>query len=282
MPELAWNNETNGKRKREQEILGPNGLIKAPIRSTVTDAAVHQARIDLAACYRILDDLGMNEGVDNHLTVMIPGTRDRFLCIAYGILWSQVTASNLLLLDGEGNVLEGDGAPDPTAFYIHSRIHLKHPHATCVLHTHMPYATALSCLKDMQIEMIHQNSARFYDEIAYDTEYTGLVLGKEEGDRLAENMGAKRVLLHQNHGVITAGDTVAEAFDEMYYLERAAMIQILAMSTNKPRKLIDQDVITNYKDQVNQFRSVWADKHFQARKRALFKSSALGQADFAS
>jgi len=268
-------------KKQRTEILGPFGLVEAT-HNGCPAGALQQARVDLAACYRLLNELGMNEGVDNHLTVMVPGTTNRFLCVAYGILWSEVTASNLLLLDDQGTVLEGSGAPDPTAFYIHSRIHAAHPHAVCVLHTHMPYATALTCLRDMELKMIHQNSCRFYDEIAYDTTYKGLVLGKAEGDRLAAVMGSKRVLLHQNHGVITTGDTVAEAFDELYYCERAAMVQVLAMSTGQPLKLIDDDVVKDYKHQVALFRGVWASKHFEARKRSLFKPSGLGSADFSS
>ena len=125
--------------------------------------------------------MNLNEGIDNHLTVVVPGTQPlRFLCIAYGLAWSEVTASNLLLLDETGKVLEGSGAPDPTAFFIHSRIHKKHPHAVCVLHTHMPHATALCCLEDMELKMINQNCLRFYDEVAYDTDYKGLE-GTEAG-----------------------------------------------------------------------------------------------------
>lgn len=263
-----------------KEFLAPSGLIS----STVSDAKSDEwrARVELAACYRILDGLGMNEGCDNHLTVMLKGEEHRFLCIAYGVLWSEVTASNLLLLNDEGEVLKGSGAPDPTAFYIHSRIHKAHPHAKCVLHTHMPHATALCCLQDMTLKMIHQNSIRFYQQIAYDTEYRGLILGKDEGDRLASVMGDKRVLLHKNHGVITTGDTIAEAFDEMYYLERAAQVQILAASTHAPLAYIDDDIAANYKDEVDKYRGVWAEKHFEARKRVLFKPTAMGQADFAA
>mmetsp|Transcript_10231 Transcript_10231/g.33786 ORF Transcript_10231/g.33786 Transcript_10231/m.33786 type:complete len:285 (+) Transcript_10231:755-1609(+) len=282
-PRLAYSvsEEKEQKKPRLVEVLGPYGLIEATHQGCPA-GALQAARVDLAACYRLLDQLGLNEGVDNHLTVMVPGTTDRFLCIAYGVLWSEVTASNLLLLDQDGAVLEGSGSPDPTAFYIHSRIHAAHPHATCVLHTHMPYATALTCLEEMELKMIHQNSCRFYDEIAYDYTYNGLVLGDKEGDRLADVMKDKRVLMHQNHGVITVGEDVATAFDELYYLERAALVQVLAMSTGKPMKLIQHDVVTNYKDQVSQFRGVWAAKHFEARKRCLFKPTGLGHADFSS
>lgn len=265
-------------------VVGPYGLLTSKTRGHLgCDAAkLREARIDMAACYRIMDELGLNEGIDNHLTVMVPGTRDRFLCIPYGLNWSEVTASNLLLLDANGDVVEGDGLPDPTAFYIHSRIHLKHPHAVCVLHTHQPKASALCCLEDMEIKMIHQNSCRFLDEVAYDTVYEGLVLGKAEGDRLAEVMGSKRVLMHQSHGPITCGDSVAEAFDEIYYLERACEVQLLAMNTGKPTVTIKDSVARFYKDQVDQFRGCWAQDHFEARKRALYKPKGLGNADFAS
>src|SRR5919106_1571690 len=146
----------------------------------------------------------------------------------YGLHWSEVSASNLLVLDAEGNVLEGEGELEKTAFYIHSRIHLGNPRATCVLHTHMPYATALTLLEGARLEMVEQNALRFHDDIAYDDIYNGLVVDNVEGDRLARVLGSKRVLFLANHGVIVVGPTVAEAFDLLYYLERACRLQVLA------------------------------------------------------
>ena len=261
------------------EVVGPYGLITSTAHGCAPDV-LRQARVDLAACYRILDRMNLNEGIDNHLTVMVPGTQPlRFLCIAYGLAWSEVTASNLLLLDETGKVLEGSGAPDPTAFFIHSRIHKQHPHATCVLHTHMPHATALCCLEDMELKMINQNCLRFYDEVAYDTDYKGLVLGTVEGDRMARAMGSHRVLMHRNHGVITTGDSVAEAFDELYYLERCAQVQCLAYATNRPLATVSDAICVEYKKDVVKYRGCWAEKHFGARKRELLKG---GAADFAA
>jgi len=229
-----------------------------------------------------LDDLGLNEGIDNHLTVMVPGTRDRFLCISYGLAWSEVTASKLLLLDASGNVLDGAGAPDPTAFYIHARVHAANPNASALLHTHMPAATALCCLEDMELKLIHQNACRFRGQIAYDDDYRGLVLDASEGDRLAKAMGDKRVLMCANHGVLVAGRSVAEAFDELYYLERAAELQCKVMSTGAPTTIIDAAVAEAYAAQADEFRGCWADKHFAARKRTLMRPSAFGNVDFAS
>src|SRR5918911_4608267 len=111
------------------------------------------ARVDLAAAFRLAVRLDLHEGVCNHFSVMLPDGR-RFLLNRYGLHWSEVSASNLLALDAEGRVLAGDGEYEKTAFWIHSRIHVAHPHASCVLHTHMPYATALTLLEDGRLEMV--------------------------------------------------------------------------------------------------------------------------------
>ena len=185
-------------------IGDPSRRLAAPLPSTTRfgrpegyDERIWQARVDLAAAYHLCHKFDFNEGVCNHLTVMVPGTTDRFLCIPYGLMWDEVTASNLLLLDETGTILEGEGSIDATAFFIHRAIHAAG--AVAVLHTHQPYASAICCTKEFKLHMCHQNCLRFYDEIAYDPEFNGLVLDEGEGERLAKLMGRKRVLLHQNH-----------------------------------------------------------------------------------
>lgn len=153
---------------------------------------------------------------------MVPGTTDRFLVIAYGMLWSEVTASNLLLVDETGNVLEGEGECDATAFFIHKGLHQAGHIA--VLHTHMPWSSALCCTTDFKLHMCHQNSLRFYNDIAYDSNFNGLVVDDNEGARIAQAMAGKKVLMHANHGVIVCGKTIHQAFDDIYYLERAAQV----------------------------------------------------------
>src|SRR2546421_10048955 len=163
------------------------------------------ARVDLAAAFRLAVRLDLHEGVCNHFSVMLPPLANegsRFLLNAYGLHWSEVTASNLLALDAEGRILAGEGEYEKTAFCIHSRIHVANPQAACVLHTHMPYATALTLLEVGRLEMVEQNALRFYDDIAYDDIYNGLVLDNAEGDRLAQALGSKRVMFLANHGVI--------------------------------------------------------------------------------
>ncbi|MFN2645189.1 MAG: class II aldolase/adducin family protein, partial [Burkholderiales bacterium] len=174
----------------------------------LTASALEQAaRVDLAAAFRLAVRLDLQEGVCNHFSVMLDGRS--FLLNRYGLHWSEVTASNLLALDAHGHILAGEGEYEKTAFWIHSRIHLANPHAACVLHTHMPYATALTLLEDGRLEMIEQNALRFHHEIVYDTTYNGLVVDDTEGDRLARVLGEKRVLFLANHGVIVVGPTVA-------------------------------------------------------------------------
>src|SRR4030088_3290992 len=128
------------------------------------------ARIDLAAAFRLAVRMDLHEGVCNHFTLMLPGA-GKFLLNRYGLHWSEVTASNLLALDADGNILEGEGEFEKTAFYIHSRIHLANPRAACVLHTHMPYATTLTLIENGRLEMVEQNALRFHDDIAYDDTY---------------------------------------------------------------------------------------------------------------
>tara|TARA_B100001142_G_scaffold38513_1_gene33850 strand:- start:176 stop:1144 length:969 start_codon:yes stop_codon:yes gene_type:complete len=235
------------------------------------DQSVWAARVDLAACYHLCDQMDMNEGICNHLTVMVPGTTDRFLCIPYGLLWTEVTASNLLLLDETGRVLEGDGEIDATAFFIHKAIHKTG--VVCVLHTHQPYASALCCTKGFRVRMCHQNSLRFFDEIAYDPTFNGLVLDDTEGERLVDVMGGKSVLFHANHGVIVCGPTVAEAFDDMYYLERCCKVQILAMSTGDELNDVSDPVAKKFKEDCasDGGKANWARQHFDALKRGLLR-----------
>ena len=227
------------------------------------------ARVDLAAAFRLAVRLDMHEGVCNHLSLMLPGSRDRFLLNRFGLHWGEVTASNLLTLDAGGKILEGEGDFEKTAFYIHSRIHLANPNAACVLHTHMPYATALTLTEPGRLEMVEQNALRFVDDIAYDDEYNGLVVDNAEGDRLARAQGSKRVMFLANHGVIVVGRSVAEAFDLMYYLERACRLQVLALSTGRKLRPVADKVARDTYAMLLEQNAVYADAHFGALKRIL-------------
>lgn len=235
---------------------------------TMDELEVAAARIDLAAAFRLAARMDLHEGVCNHFSFMLPDGK-RFLLNRYGLHWSEVSASNLLTLDAEGNVLEGKGEFEKTAFYIHSRIHLANPRAACVLHTHMPYATSLTLLENGRLEMAEQNALRFHDDIAYDDTYNGLVVDNAEGDRLARVLGTKRVMFLANHGVIVVGPSVAEAFDLLYYLERACRLQVLARSTGGELKMVRDEVVREtYRMMLADSRK-YAGAHFAALKRIL-------------
>jgi ribulose-5-phosphate 4-epimerase/fuculose-1-phosphate aldolase len=240
---------------------------------TMQELGIEQAmRVDLAAAFRLAVRMDLHEGVCNHFSVMLPDGKT-FLLNRYGLHWSEVTASNLLALDGAGKILAGEGEFEKTAFYIHSRIHLAHPRATCVLHTHMPYATALTLLEGGRLEMVEQNALRFHDDIAYDDTYNGLVVDNAEGDRLARALGNKRVMFLANHGVIVVGPSVAEAFDLMYYLERACRLQVLARSAlgNSGGKFrpVRPEVVEQTYRMILADTPKYALAHFEALKRIL-------------
>ena len=204
-----------------------------------------QARIDLAAALRWAARLGLHEGVCNHFSVMV--APDRFLINAHETHWARATASGLLLIDDQNNVLEGVGQPAMTGFNIHVPMHQKTGHRV-ILHTHMPYATALTCIQGGRLEMAHQNAGRFFGLCSYDEDFNGFALGTDEGARMAAMMGKNRVLFLGNHGVVVAGETVADAFDDLYYLERACEVQVLAMSTGRPLMLIPDEKALKLRD----------------------------------
>jgi len=212
---------------------------------------IRTLREDLAAAYRMAARQGFNEGICNHFTMMVPGSDDHFLLVPYGLHWSEVTASSLLEVDFDRNVHEGKGIAETTAFCIHAPIHRARPDAQCLLHTHMPYATALSMLEDFRFPMASQNELGFYGRIAYDDDYTGLVFDTDEGDRLARVMGDCDVLMMANHGVMIAGPDIATAYDDLYYFEQACRTVVLAMQTGQTLKRVPQDICARTAQQMN-------------------------------
>jgi len=165
-------------------------------------------------------------------------------------------------------------APESTAFYIHSRLHMRHPKGLAVMHTHQSYAAAICALEDPSILMVNQNSLRFYDDYVSHP-YAGLVLDNTEGDQLADVMGEKRVLMHQSHGVIVCAETVAACFDILYYLERAAKVQVLAMSTGRPIHIIADSIAKQFKATLESgVGNEYARLHLEALKRDMLASEA--------
>jgi ribulose-5-phosphate 4-epimerase/fuculose-1-phosphate aldolase len=255
--------------------------MNASLKSVAT-LTERQARVDLAACYRLADHFGMNEGIDNHMTMLVPGHSDRFLLAPFGLHWSEVKASDFMVIDFNGQILSGRGPVEDTALFIHMPVHRAAPHARCVLHTHMPHATALCMLENPQLEMAVQSALGFYGDIAYDSDYNGLAFEASEGERMARVLGNKSVLMLGNHGVLVVGETVPQAFERLYFLERAAQAQILALSTGRALKRVPEKVIRATVAQFSSGAQVGgrdrADLHFEALKRLLDRH----QSDYAS
>ncbi len=203
------------------------------------------ARRDLAVAFRWAAKLEMHEATANHFSLAISDDGQEFLINPAGRHFSLVQASDLVLvrLNAKNFGIAESQLVDPTAINLHGQLHKLLPHAKCILHTHMPYATSLACLRDFEFLMLDQNACRFYQRIAYDRDYAGMALEQSEGERVARVLGkSKSVLFLANHGVIVVGNSVAEAFDELYYLEKAAQLQVLALSTGRELSIIEDEI----------------------------------------
>jgi ribulose-5-phosphate 4-epimerase/fuculose-1-phosphate aldolase len=248
--------------------------------ASVQGEAQRRARIDLAACHRLATHFGFNEGIDNHMTMLVPGFTDRFYLAPFGLLWSEVKASDLLEVDFAGKLLAGRGLVEDTALYIHASTH-RLSSRVCVLHTHMPYATALGMIAGGRIETASQSAIGFHGNIAY-VDYNGLALDFAEGERLARALGDKPVGMLRNHGVLVTGDSVAQAFERLYFLERACQVQVLALATGKPLAVLPEPVVRATLEQFAHCGEVGgqdrAQLHFEALKRMLDRQLA----DYAS
>ena len=213
----------------------------SPIARDECSTEEWQARVDLAAAHRIAVLHGFNEGIFNHLTLVVPGRSDRYYQIPFGMHWSEVQASSFMEVGiDDGKVKRGAGDVERSCYCIHAPIHKALPQAKAVFHTHMPYASALTRLEDPRIKEIGQTEVGMMGKIAYDDNYTGPAFEPEEGERLAKVIGDKTVLFMANHGISTVGDTVAAAYDRLYYIERAAQVQIYAMWTGQKLKQLPE------------------------------------------
>ena len=231
--------------------------------------ALRQARADLAAACRWAARLGYHESVANHFTYAVNDDGSRFLVNPWGRHFCEMRASDLLVSDSSGEVQEGEGTVERSATCIHGPIHERIPHARCVLHTHMPYATALTCIQDGKLEMCHQTSARFYGRIAYDDAFNGIALDDDEGDRICNALGNMPIMFMAGHGVLVTGRTIAEAFDTLYHLERSCQHQVMAMSTGRPLRIMPDGVAR--KSAAQWHGEAWdaGEQHFAALKRIL-------------
>ena len=231
--------------------------------------AIITARHELAACFQLAALHGLEEGICNHFSAMLPGHADLFLVNPYGYAFSEVTAHKLLVCDFDGNVVDGEGQPEATAFYIHARLHQRLPRVKVAFHTHMPNATALCLLEGPPLLWLSQTALKFYGRTAVDEHYNGLALDEREGDRIAGVMGEADILFLKNHGVIVAAPTIAEAWDDLYYLERAAQVQLLAMATQRVLKPVPHAVAQRAYEQMREGDPESARAHLHSAMRRL-------------
>jgi ribulose-5-phosphate 4-epimerase/fuculose-1-phosphate aldolase len=201
-----------------------------------------QVRVDLAAAYRLVAIYGWDDLVFTHISARVPGPEHHFLINPYGMMFEEITASSLVKVDLEGRiVMESDYHINPAGFTIHSAVHAAREDALCVMHLHTDCGIAVSAQKDGLLP-ISQQSTFVLASLGYH-DYEGLALNDEEKPRLVADLGKKTFLILRNHGLLTVGPTVADAFLSMFLLERACRIQILAQSGGKELIRISNDVL---------------------------------------
>jgi ribulose-5-phosphate 4-epimerase/fuculose-1-phosphate aldolase len=198
----------------------------------------YEDRLNLAAAFRMTARLGMDEAVGNHFSYAVERDGSRFLVNSFGRHFSNMRASDLLLLDANSATAE---KADPTAWAIHGAMHRNAPQARCVMHVHSKYATVLASLANSTLPPIDQNTMRYFDRVAVDDGFDGMGLG-DEAERLTTTLGDKRVLIMGNHGVMAVGNSIARAFDELFYFERACQTYITALTTQKPLRIASDEV----------------------------------------
>jgi ribulose-5-phosphate 4-epimerase/fuculose-1-phosphate aldolase len=212
------------------------------LRST-SDAAEWQYRVDLAAAFRLAAHYNWHEAVANHFSLAVSRDGKQFLMNPRWRHFSKIKASDLLYLNSDdGSTMKRPDAPDLTAWSLHGRLHAALPQARCIIHLHPTYATTIAALADPEIKPIDQNTARFFNRVAVDMGYGGMANTDAEGDRLARLLGNKSIMMMGNHGVLVCAETVAEAFDLTYYLERSCRTLVLAYQTGQKLNVLAPDV----------------------------------------
>ncbi len=206
-----------------------------------------QARQQLAACYRIFDPLGWSESIYNHISVKVPGEEGAFLINPYGLLYSEVCASNLVKIDIDGNTLDGSPYPvNKAGFVQHSLFHRNIPWAHAIVHTHTT-ATMAVCSLEGGLQPVNFYACNFAGRIAYH-DFEGITVRSEEGERLLQNLGDKRVLMLRNHGPVILGRSLPEGFIRHWSLQRACEIQLATMAAGKPIVVPDEVVAVHHRD----------------------------------
>ena len=235
----------------------------------VRDTEEWQLRVDLAAAFRLAVEFNWHEGVANHFSLAVSPDGRKFLLNPRWKHFSMLRASELLLVDlDDPETMSRPNAPDASAWCIHGNIHALVPHARCLLHCHPAYGTVIAALADPEIKPIEQNTARFYNRVTIDLGFGGIADDKAEGERLARALGNKSIMMMGNHGVLIGGATVAEAFDALYYLEKACKTLVLAYSTGQKLNVMPHELAEKTASGWEGYKDM-ALSHFEEMKRIL-------------
>ena len=229
-----------------------------------------EERNKLTAALRWTARLDMHEGISNHFSLAITDDGKRFLMNPFGKHWSKLKSSDLLDLNVDTNPNKFGIKLDKTAWGIHGAIHRNVPHAKCVMHVHSKYATALSALKDPTLPPIDQNSMRFFNRVAVFNDFGGLGF-EEESNKMAASIGNHHTMLLANHGILTTGQTVAQAFDELFYFEKACETYITALSTGKELKIATPEVAEKTAQDWENYPTGLGELHLKALRSILDK-----------
>lgn len=225
------------------------------VKPLLPDYDLRTEREDMAAAFRWVERLDMNEAVANHFSLAVNGDGSQFLVNPNQVHFRRIRASDLLLLDAnDPSTMEGPDAPDPTAWGLHGSIHRLCPHARCLMHLHSKAATVLASLQDSTLPPIDQNSAMFYGHHVVDSHYGGLAF-EEEGIRCAgllKDPGV-RIMVMGNHGVLAVGQTVADTLFQLYHFERAARTYIEALQTGQPLRILSHEVASRTARELNDY-----------------------------
>jgi ribulose-5-phosphate 4-epimerase/fuculose-1-phosphate aldolase len=220
-----------------------------PSADSITERDV---RVRLAACYRLIAHYGMDDLVFTHISARVPEASGQFLINPYGLRFDEITASSLVKIDYDGNIVEPSPHPvNHAGFVIHSAIHAARPDVNCVLHTHTRAGVAVSCLKEGLLSL-NQFSAPYYKRVAYH-DYEGVATNLDERQRLVRDLGEKQVMVLRNHGLLTAGRTVPEAFELMYYLEQSCRVQMDVMASGGGVNALSDEVSEHTAQQCESF-----------------------------
>lgn len=229
---------------------------------------LERARIDLAACYRLIAHFGMSDSIFTHVSARVPGREDAFLINPYGKLFDEIRASELVIVDGAGRATESTDAPlNPAGLVLHTAIHRARPDAACVIHTHSVAGMAVAAQRSGLLPLC-QHAMKFHERLGYH-DFEGITLSEGEQARLVRDLGAHQAMILRNHGLVAVGRTIAEAFHVVYHLEQACRVQVAATARGAELRLPPPEVAERTARQFEAFPQPLGQREWPALLRSM-------------